>query len=277
MDVGALTGVRLVHDPASPVLVGVVHLAPLPGSPRGHLTIEEIIDVAVRDAVAYQDGGVHAVIIENFGDVPFLKDQVEPHTVAAMTLAVREVRSVVSIPAGINVLRNDALAAVGVAALTGAPFIRVNVHTGVTVADQGIIEGRADRTLRYRKQLGADVAIWADILVKHGVPLGSQMIEDAASDAVHRGLADAVIVTGQATGKAPDPADLARVRAVLPTTPVYVGSGVTPETVANYFPAASGIIVGTWAKVDGRIENRVDRERVRLLAGSMRAAAGKMT
>ncbi|WP_238538608.1 BtpA/SgcQ family protein [Nitrolancea hollandica] len=268
---------RLVHDPASPVLVGVVHLAPLPGSPRGHLTIEEIIDVAVRDAVAYQDGGAHAVIIENFGDVPFLKDQVEPHTVAAMTLAIREVRSVVSIPAGINVLRNDALAAVGVAALTGAPFIRVNVHTGVTVADQGIIEGRADRTLRYRKQLGADVAIWADILVKHGVPLGSQMIEDAASDAVHRGLADAVIVTGQATGKAPDPADLARVRAVLPTTPVYVGSGVTPETVASYFPAASGIIVGTWAKVDGRIENRVDRERVRLLAGSMRAAAGKMT
>ncbi len=272
-----MTGVRIGRDPASPVLVGVVHLAPLPGSPCGQLSITEIIDAAVRDAVAYQDGGAHAVIIENFGDVPFFKDQVEPHTIAAMTLAVHEVRSVLSIPIGINVLRNDALAAVGVAALTGASFIRVNVHTGVSVTDQGIVEGRADRTLRYRTQLGEHVAIWADVLVKHGVPLGSQSIEDAASDAVHRGLADAVIVTGRATGMAPDPADLARVRSALPTTPVCVGSGATPETVANYLPAASGIIVGTWAKFDGRIENGVDRERVRLLSGSMRAATGRMT
>lgn len=274
MDVGPLTGLGLVHDPARPVLIGVVHLAPLPGSPRGRLPINGIIDAAVRDAVAYQDGGAHAVIIENFGDVPFLKEQVEPHTVAAMTLAVHEVRSVLSIPVGINVLRNDALAAVGVAAMTGASFIRVNVHTGVTVTDQGIIEGRADRTLRYRTQLGEDIAIWADVLVKHGTPLGPQSIEDAASDAVHRGLADALIVTGRATGIAPEPADLARVRAVLPNTPVYVGSGATPETVANYLPVASGIIVGTWAKVDGRVENAVDRERVRLLAGSMRTVTG---
>ncbi len=273
MDVGPLTGVRLIHDPEIPTLIGVVHLAPLPGSPRGNLPIGAIIDAALRDAVAYQDGGAHAVIIENYGDVPFLKDQVEPHTVAAMTLAVHEVRTVLSIPVGINVLRNDALAAAGIAALTGASFIRVNVHTGVTVTDQGIIEGRADRTLRYRKNLGEDVAIWADVLVKHGTPLGTQTIEDAAADAMHRGLADAVIVTGRATGVAPDPADLSRVRAMLPDTPVYVGSGATPETIAGYLPAASGIIVGTWAKIDGQIGNVVDSERVRILADSMRKAA----
>lgn len=272
MDVSAVTGLKPVHDPQRPALVGVVHLAPLPGSPHSHLPIEEIIDAALRDAFAYQDGGADAVIIENFGDVPFLKDRVEPHTVAAMTRAVLAVKSVLSIPVGINVLRNDALAALGMSAVTGASFIRVNVHTGVTVTDQGIIEGRADQTLRYRKRLGADVAIWADVLVKHGTPLGTQSIQDAASDTVHRGLADAVIVTGSATGVASDPADLARVRAVLPNTPVYVGSGVTPESVARYLPAASGIIVGTWTKFDGQVDKAVDRERVRTLADSMRTA-----
>lgn len=267
-----MTGLKAAHDVGRPVLVGVVHLSPLPGSPRERLSVDEIISAAVRDALAYQEGGADAVIIENFGDAPFLKDQVEPHTVAAMALAVNAVKSALAIPIGVNVLRNDALAAAGIAAMTGASFIRVNVHTGVTVTDQGIIEGRADRTLRYRKQLGEGFAIWSDIMVKHGTPLGMQSIEDAAADAVHRGLADAVIVTGRATGIAPDPADLARVRAVLPDIPIYVGSGATPETVAGYFPAASGIITGTWTKAGGRIENAVDPERVRKLSGSLRAA-----
>lgn len=266
----------LVHDPEKLTLIGVVHLAPLPGSPLGHRPIDEIIDAALRDAVAYQEGGADGVIIENYGDVPFLKDHVEPHTVAAMTLVVHAVRSMLTIPVGVNVLRNDALAAVGIAALTGTSFIRVNIHTGVMVTDQGIIEGRADRTLRYRKQLGTGVEIWADVLVKHGTPLGPQSIDDAAVDAVDRGLADAVIVTGRATGVAPDPADVARVRAVLPGTPVYIGSGATPETVTHYLPAASGIIVGTWAKVAGRIGNAVDRERVRRLADSMQRAAREL-
>jgi membrane complex biogenesis BtpA family protein len=265
------------HDPERPALIGVVHLAPLPGCPCSRLPIDEIIAGALLDAVAYQDGGADAVIIENFGDVPFMKEQVEPHTIAAMTLAVDAVRSALAIPVGINVLRNDALAATAIAAMTGALFIRVNVHTGVTVTDQGIIEGRADRTWRYRKQLGSEIAIWADVLVKHGTPLGMQSLEDAAADAVHRGLADGVIVTGRATGVAPDPTDLARVRAVLPDIPIYVGSGATPRTAASYLPAASGIIVGTWAKVDGRVGNAVDRERVRLLAGSVRRGMREQT
>lgn len=254
----------------TPRLIGVIHLAPLPGSPRGTQALEQIIDAAVADARAYVAGGAEALIVENFGDAPFFKTQVEPHTTAAMALATKAIAETVPLPLGINVLRNDAAAALGIAAMTGARFIRVNVHTGVMVTDQGIIEGQAAATLRYRRRLGAPVEIWADVLVKHGVPLGPQSIEDAALDAVERGLADAVIVTGAATGRATDADDVLRVRRVLPETPIYVGSGVTPETISAVGSAATGFIVGTWAKRDGHVHNPVDPARVEQLTAALR-------
>lgn len=252
-----------------PRLVGVVHLAPLPGTPRVALSIDEIIERAVADARAYHEGGADALIVENFGDAPFFPERVEPHTIAAMALAVRAVATQVPLPIGVNVLRNDAAAALGIAATAGAKFIRVNVHTGVIATDQGIIEGRAAETLRYRRLLDAPVEIWADVLVKHGVPLGPQTIEEAALDAVERGLADAVIVTGVATGRSADPDDVARVRCVLPETPIYVGSGVNPESIPEFLPVATGVIVGTWAKRDGRVQNPVDPARVARLAEAL--------
>ncbi|HUZ02500.1 MAG TPA: BtpA/SgcQ family protein [Thermomicrobiaceae bacterium] len=253
----------------APLVVGVVHLPPLPGAPRATLPLDAIVAAAVRDAVAYRDGGASAVIVENFGDAPFLKGPVEPHTVAAMALAVREVAAAVPLPIGVNVLRNDAPAAIGIAAMTGASFVRVNVHTGAMVTDQGVLEGRADLSLRYRRQLGAPVEIWADLMVKHGVPLGDQSLEDVARDAVERGLADAVIVTGAATGRPALPDDVRRVRLVLPDTPIYIGSGVSAANATAFLPAATGFIVGTWAKVDGRIENPVDPNRVRRLVDAV--------
>lgn len=252
-----------------PRLVGVVHLAPLPGTPRAALSVDEIIERAVGDARAYHEGGADALIVENFGDAPFFPERVEPHTVAAMTLAVRAVAAQVPLPVGVNVLRNDAAAALGIAAVAGGAFIRVNIHTGVIATDQGIIEGRAAETMRYRSLLGTAVQVWADVLVKHGVPLGPQTIEEAALDAVERGLADAVIVTGVATGRSADPEEVARVRRVLPDTPIYVGSGVAPETIPAFIPAATGVIVGTWAKRDGRVHNPVDPDRVAQLARAL--------
>lgn len=246
-------------------VIGVVHLAPLPGAPRNRLSLSEIIEHALHDARAYQSGGASALIVENFGDAPFFKERVPAHTVAAMTVAAREIVTAMPLPLGINVLRNDAAAALGVAAAVGASFIRVNVHSGVMVTDQGIIEGQADETLRLRRQLGADVEIWADALVKHGVPLGEQSLEDAGLDAVERGLADALIITGPGTGRPADPNQLVRLRRVLPSVPLYVGSGATPESIPDFLPYASGFIVGTWAKAGGRIANPVDPERVRKL------------
>jgi membrane complex biogenesis BtpA family protein len=242
-------------------LIGVVHLAALPGSPRA-VPLPEAIELAVADAIALEQGGVDAIIVENFNDAPFRPGSVDSHTVAAMTAAVLAVRSAVECDLGVNVLRNDAAAALGIALAADAAFIRVNVHSGAMLTDQGVITGRADETLRLRRLLGAErIQIFADVLVKHAVPIGPLLLEDAVRDAVERGLADAVIVTGNATGRAASPADVQRAVDSC-DVPVYVGSGITAANLADFVPPASGVIIGSWLKRDGDVRNPVDAARV---------------
>ena len=190
------------------ILIGVVHLRPLPGSPRWRGDLEAVIDFAVNDAHAYERGGAHALFIENFGDVPFTRGCVAPETIAAMAAAGRAIRQAVKLPVGFNVLRNDARAALALCAVCGGEFIRVNVHTGAMLTDQGLIEGNAYETLRYRQRVCPGTQIFADVHVKHAVPLGNWTIADAARDTVERGLADALIVSGAGTGLAADLEDV---------------------------------------------------------------------
>jgi membrane complex biogenesis BtpA family protein len=246
-------------------VIGMVHLLPLPGSPRWAGEMEEVLETAVADALALESGGVHGLIVENFRDVPFGKGRAEAHTVAAVTLAVAAVRDAVRLPVGVNVLRNDARSALAIASVTGASFVRVNVHTGAMVTDQGLIEGSAYETIRYRRELGVDVKILADVLVKHAVPLGSPIIEQAARDTAYRGLADALIVTGPGTGEPTEMADVKRTRDAVPDFPVLVGSGVSQESVGELLSVADGVIVGTGLKEDGIVSNPVDRARVAAL------------
>ncbi len=239
-------------------LIGVVHLLPLPGSP-GDAGLDGALARAEADARAWVDGGADALIVENFGDVPFARGAVEPVTVAAMTRAVDRVRGLAGdLPVGVNVLRNDAEAALSIAHVCGAAFVRVNVHVGAAVTDQGLIQSRAAHTLRLRRRLDARVAIWADVAVKHAAPLGEIDPRREALDAVERGLADALIVTGPATGERPDLARIDAVRGAVPAARLLAGSGVTPDVATALQGRVDGAIVGTWAKRDGR----VDRERV---------------
>lgn len=257
----------------TPRFAGTVHLLPLPGSARGGSArdLASVIDRARRDAARYAEGGADALIVENFGDVPFARDRVGAHVVAAMTRAVAAVREESGLPVGVNVLRNDVLSAVAITAMTNARFVRANVYVGAAVTDQGVIEGRAAEVQALIRQLGTEVAVWADVDVKHAVPLAVRPVADLAVDAVERGLAGAVIVTGRATGQPAAEDDLRAVRAAVPATPLYVGSGVTAETVGRLLRIADGVIVGTAAKGDGVVTNAVDLQRVRAIA---RAIAG---
>ena len=243
----------------------MVHLLPLPGAPRYDGSMQQVLDRAVRDAHALADGGVDGIIVENYGDAPFFPDVVPPVTVAALTRAIEEVRRAVRLPIGVNVLRNDALSALSVAAVTGAQFIRVNVHTGALLTDQGWIAGRAFETLRLRKALDAPVAIYADVLVKHAVPPAGLTIEDAARDAFLRGGADALIVSGTATGAPAEIEDVRRVRHALPAAPIWIGSGVTVASVAALLEVADGVIVGSAFQQDGRAGAEVVTDQVRRL------------
>ena len=221
-----------------------------------------VLDAARRDTEALAGGGANGIIVENFGDAPFVKGRVGVETVAAMTLAACEVRSIFDGPVGINVLRNDARSALAIAHVTGSHFVRVNVHTGVMVADEGLIEGEASETLRYRRNLQADVRIFADVFVKHAVSLGDHDLVRAAQAAVHRGLADGVIVSGAITGEPPSPSEVRAAREAVPDVPVLIGSGLDETNARELLSHADGAIVGTNLKVDGRIENPVDWSRV---------------
>ncbi|MBI3944844.1 MAG: BtpA/SgcQ family protein [Armatimonadetes bacterium] len=250
---------------AEKAVIGMVHLLPLPGSPGWGGSMDAVLHRAVSDARTWAEGGAHALIVENFGDVPFLPGRVEPHTVAAMSLAARSVRDAAGLPVGVNVLRNDARAALGIAAALDLPFIRVNVHTGAMLTDQGILEGRADETLRLRAALGISALIFADVMVKHAVPLAPADLERVARDTFCRGLADALIVSGAATGEPTDLEDLRRVKRAAPDAPLLVGSGVGEDTIADLLSIADAVIVGTSAKESGIAARPVSLERVRRL------------
>jgi membrane complex biogenesis BtpA family protein len=250
-------------------IFGMVHLRPLPGAPGFGGSMQEVIDAALEDARSLEAGGCPGLVVENFGDRPFFKGRVEAETVAAMTRVMAEVRREVRLPVGVNVLRNDALSALAIAAATGAEFVRVNVHTGATLTDQGIIEGQAAETLRRRAVVAPEVAIFADHLVKHAAPLTAIDPIQSANDLRHRGLADAILVTGPETGRAPSAGHFRLLRDAV-DAPLLVASGLTPDNAAD-FSSADGAIAGTWVKRQGRVENPVDVERVRRLVERFRS------
>ena len=251
--------------------IGMVHLPPLPGSPSWGGDMAWVLAQATEDALALAQGGANGIIVENHGDAPFAKGRVEVHTVAAMTLAVKAVREVVSLPVGINVLRNDPCTGLGIAEVTGARFIRVNVLHGLVAAEEGLIEGDAHETLSYRRALNADVKIFADVHVKHAAPLGNLDIALAARATAYRGGADALVITGPVTGEPAAIEDLSRVKGVTPDVPVLVGSGVNEDNVEAFLGIADGVIVGTSLKTDAMVHNPVDRERVNRLARRIKA------
>ena len=251
-------------------IIGVLHVPALPGSPRNQLTFDNIVDWALKDADALARGGVDAFILENFGDAPFYPHRVPPHTVAFMTTIGGEVKRSFNQPLGINVLRNDAESAIAVASAVSAEFIRVNIHTGARVTDQGLIEGTAHETLRYRRLLSSDVRILADVDVKHSAPVATRRLQDEVEEIISRGGADAVIVTGTATGRETAFEDLRMAKEAAGLAPVFAGSGVCVENVGAVLKIADGVIVGTALKHDGITTNPVDVHRVRPLVELVR-------
>jgi uncharacterized protein len=243
-------------------IIGVVHLLPLPTSARWGGSLKAVIERAEQEATALAAGGVDGIIVENFFDAPFAKDTVDPAVVSAMTLIVDRIMNLVVVPVGINLLRNDAMSALAIASCVNAQFIRVNVLTGVTIADQGQIEGQAHQLMRYRKELGADVAILADVLVKHARPLGMPDLATAVEETIERGLADAVIISGWATGHPPSFEDLEIAFAAANGTPVFIGSGANWENISKLMKVADGAIVASSLKRHGKITEPVDPLRV---------------
>jgi len=248
-------------------IIGMVHLPGLPGSPECKNDFDEIREHALSDAKKLVEGGVDALLIENYGDIPFYPGDVPKHTVAFMTRVVSEINAEVDCPLGVSVLWNDGAAGLSIATAAGAEFVRIPVHTGVQISNGGIVEGKAHETIRLREQIDSDVAILADIDVKHAQRITERRSQTAEFvEAIKRGVADGVIVTGAETGDQVNEQLITAITAkrdeVAPSVPVLAGSGVTPGNVKGILSQLDGAIVGTALKENGKTRNPVDPQRV---------------
>jgi uncharacterized protein len=243
------------------IVLACVHLLALPGAPKYGGRLFNVFDQALSEANLFQRHGVDGLIIENFRDKPFYPQHVPIETVAAMAAITREVRNSVKIPVGVNVLRSDGEAAVAIATASEAQFVRINVHMGAIVSEQGIIQGRSHETMRLRDRLKSNVMVFADIGVKHAAPLADRGLATEARDMTERGLADALIVSGDLTGAETDVHDVevARQNSRLP---ILIGSGATPANLEKMHGKVSGFIVGSYFKKDGIGENIVEEDRI---------------
>ena len=247
----------------------MVHLGALPGSPRYDGDFDAVIERAVSDSRTLAEAGFDAVMIENFGDAPFFADDVPAVTVAAMTRAITEISHAVALPLGVNVLRNDALSAMSIAAATGAAMIRVNVLSSMMYTDQGPIVGRAAELARLRAAIAPDVLVLADVFVKHASPPPGATIELSAIDAWERSGADALVISGTGTGASVDLGDLRRVAKVVPEAPLVIGSGADARNVAVLAETVRSVIVGSSLKPNHDVTRPIDQT----LAGEFVSAA----
>ena len=255
-------------------VIGMIHVGALPGTPANRHTVAELEAQALTECRTFRDGGVHAIGIENMHDVPYLRGSVGPEITAAMTIIARAVKAESGLPCGIQILAGANHEALAVAHAASLDFVRVEGYGFAHVADEGIIQSSAASLLRYRKAIGAErVQVWADVKKKHSshaITADVSIGETAA--AVEFMRADAVIVSGAATGEPTSETDLSSVKQQC-RLPLYVGSGITADNLASYYSLADGFIVGTYLKRDGRWTEPVDPRRVERMMSAHHSAA----
>ena len=244
-------------------VIGVIHVGALPGTPRGTQEVAELVASARREARIYKEAGVDAVIIENMHDVPYLRGEVGPEVVAAMTAIATEVKSACELPVGIQILAGANIEAMAVAHAAGLDFIRAEGYAYAHVADEGLIQSSAAKLLRYRKLIGAEhVQVWADIKKKHAAhAITADVTLGETAETVEFMGAACAIVTGSATGKAPSVADVKEAKAHC-NLPVFLGSGITDGNIVEFYHEADGFIIGSAFKRDGLWSNTIDPARV---------------
>ncbi len=260
------------------VAIGVIHLQPLPGSPGYKGDFESVAKNAVLEARMLEEAGFSGIIVENYGDSPFLK-KVEDETIAAMAIVAHEVKKAVSIPVGINVLRNDYGSALRIAGIVNCEFVRINVLVGAYVTPEGIVEGNAGDALRLRKIVAPQCLIFADVMVKHAYRMADISLADDALDVATRGKADCLVITGRRTGFMPSICEIEEVRNLIQDhrveIPILVGSGISPENAFDFLRLCDGFIVGSYFRKDGIAGKPIEIKRLERIAELIKEVENK--
>ena len=252
----------MLFSQSKPV-IGVIHVGALPGTPRSSQTISELTSTARREAQLYRESGVDGVMIENMHDLPYLRGEVGPEIVAAMTAIGVEVKTESRLPVGIQILAGANIEAMAVAHAAGLDFIRAEAYAYAHVADEGLIEASAAKLLRFRRMIGAtNIQVWTDVKKKHAAhAITADVSLGETAETVEFLGADCVIVTGSATGKPPSAADVREAKAHC-HLPVFLGSGISADNIDEFYSEANGFIIGSSFKVDGVWSNTIDPARV---------------
>lgn len=245
-------------------VIGMIHFMPLMGY-RDFAGIDKVLQKALKDLRALEKGGVGAILVENNYDISH-RINVLPETIACMTYLTKEIVQNTRLPVGVIVLWNDYKAALSIAKVCGAKFVRVPVFVDKVRTAYGDITGDPEDVIKYRKSINAeDIFIFTDIHVKHATFLSKKTIEESAKEAIKKG-SDVVIVTGKLTGDAPFMDDLRTVRQAIENFPLFVGSGADEKNVGELLRFADGVIVGTAVKTGRKQRNNVNiksyRERI---------------
>lgn len=251
-------------------IIGVIHLLALPGAPKYHGDIDTILERALWEADALRNADVDGLIIENYNDEPFSLDEPEPEQLALMAAAISLIRRETTIPLGVNVHFNAWRAEVALAYACKAQFTRIEVFVDTVITSAGIVQPCCADVTRFRHAIGADhVALWADLHPKFSRNLIPTTLEESAHMAALN-LADALIVTGEATGLATPLSDVQTVKSAV-DLPVLVGSGANADSITAILASADGAIVGSAFKEGGNVYNKVSSDAARKLM----AAAGR--
>jgi membrane complex biogenesis BtpA family protein len=249
----------------------MAHLPPLPGTPLYDEAggPSAIVESVRRDVEILSRTGFDAILFCNEGDRPY-QLQASLEGVAMMARVVAEVAPS-DRPFGVDYLW-DAQAALAVAAVTGASFIR-EVATGVYESDMGLWAPDAGKLLRYRRELNAQhVAVFMNITPEFASTVGTRDIATTARSVRVSSLADAILVSGPMAGAEPS-VDAVR-EAKLgcgEETPVLANTGVKSTNARDFLAVADGAIVGSDLKVDGGTWNPVDPERANRFMAKVRA------
>lgn len=244
-------------------IIGMIHVPALPGTPLNKFSINQIIEMVLKEAEIYQASGIDSIMLENMHDVPYLNRQVGPEIISSMTVVTQEVRRICSLPLGIQILAGANQEALAVALAVGLNYIRAEGFVFSHVADEGLMNACAGELLRYRKNIGAEhIAVLTDIKKKHSSHAITSDVDIAeTAKAAEFFLSDGLIITGESTGKE---AQLSEVKSVKDkcSLPVIIGSGITLDNIEKYYPYADGFIIGSWFKEEGKWNHPLSSKRV---------------
>jgi membrane complex biogenesis BtpA family protein len=248
-------------DASTRKIFGMIHLAPLPGTPYYEAkSFERLVDTAVNSAISLQRGGAHGCLIQTVDRVYQADDSSDPARIAAVSIIVNEIikKTTPRFSVGVQLMKNSIEPSLAIAKVAGANFIRATAVVGSTLTDCGMINGDPYKTMSYRRLIDADnIQIFADIATQHYK--SSLSIAELSRYAQRVGV-DAVTICYP--DKESTLAAIESARLAAPRLQVFVAGYTNHDNAADLLSFSHGAFVGNCLE-SGGWGGEIDENKVR--------------